>query len=218
MATLKTLLANYCRKTYFSGHDVPIKMGVYRPSVLSWSCVRKQFNYYKNFRDKKPEEIPDDVILLLAGGIVFHRLVQSLKDDNEKPYWSAVEVPCSINVRIAGGEDITILGHADAIRGEGSDKKVYEFKHTRSLPHKPSFEHQLQINFYMGALGIPRGILVYVGYVEGGGLGVREFPLAFSEWHLEHLITRAQVLHILLKEDSPPRCSCRGRIHENEII
>jgi hypothetical protein len=207
---LKQLLADYCRKTYFGNNPQPVKIGVYRPSILSWSCIRRQWNYYKEFSGKNPEEIPDDLILLLSGGIVFHRLIQSLKE-NGKPYWSATEVECSIEVEVAGGEKIKIVGHADAIKGKGLERTVYEFKHVRSLPSNAYFQHILQLNFYMGAMGITRGVLLYVGYLSNGGLTVREFPRLYSDWHMEHLITRAQTLHTLLVNDQAPRCSCKDK-------
>jgi hypothetical protein len=102
---LKQLLADYCRKKYFGKEAKPVQIGVYRPSVLSWSCVRKQYNYYTNFAGKSPEEIPDDIILLLSGGIVFHRLIQSLRQDGQK-YWDAVEVACSIEVPTPDGSTL----------------------------------------------------------------------------------------------------------------
>lgn len=209
---LQRLLADFCRKHYFAGHGVPVQIGVYRPSVLSWSCLRKQYNYYALLSGKEAKEIPDDTVLLLAGGVVFHRLVQSLRDNN-KPYWDKVEVECSVKVEVAGGE-IAIVGHADAIK----DGAVYEFKHTRTLPSKPTFPHVLQLNFYLAALRMLRGVLVYTGYDAEGGLSVREFPILYSDWHFEHLISRAQTLHVLLVNKEPPRCSCREKRHELETI
>jgi len=211
---LNKLLADYCRKVYLSGHSEPVQIGVYRPSVLSWSCIRKQWNYYKFLSGKKAEEIPDDIILLLAGGVVFHRLIQGLKDEQGRPYWDKTEIECSIEVNVAGGEKIKIIGHADAIRGKGMDKIVYEFKHVRQLPNKPQFPHLLQLNFYLGALGVNRGSLLYVGYLPHGGLAVKEFGWLYSNWHMEHLIARAQMLHTLLIHNEAPRCSCKNRVHE----
>jgi hypothetical protein len=194
-----------------------VQIGVYRPSVLAWSCIRRQWNYYKEFSGKNPEEIPDDVVLLLSGGIVFHRLIQSLKD-NGKPYWSETEAECSIEVKVAGNKKIKIIGHADAIIGKGVERTVYEFKHVRSLPYNAYFPHILQLNFYMGAMGISRGVLLYVGYLANGGLGIREFTRIYSDWHMEHLISRAQTLHTLLINNQPPRCSCRDKQCETSIF
>jgi hypothetical protein len=214
---IRRLLADYCRRTYFRDNPHPVEIGVYRPSILSWNCVRKQWNYYKEFSGKKSEEIPDDIILLLAGGIVFHRLIQSLREDG-KPYWSATEVECSIEIDVANRQRIKIVGHADAIKGKGTERTIYEFKHVRAIPREPQFAHILQLNFYMGALNISKGVLLYVGYLPDGGLDLKEFPRTFSHWHLEHLIARAQTLHTLLIHNEPPRCSCSNRIHEFETL
>lgn len=209
---LEKMLADYVRKNYFGQTKEPVKIGVYRPSVLSWSCIRKQWNYYKFFHKKKQEEIPDNVVLLLGGGIVFHLLLQQLKLE-DKRFWDDVEVECHIGVNI-GNSRIKIVGHADAIK----NRIVYEFKHTRTLPNKPYFQHQLQLNFYLAALRSLRGVLVYTGYDASGGLSIKEFPIFYSDWHLEHLITRCQTLHTFLTTNQAPRCSCRDRIHENVII
>jgi hypothetical protein len=181
---------------------------------LSWNCLRRQWNYYKFFHGKDPKDIPDDIVLLLAGGVVLHRLVQSLKTEEGKPYWSAVEVECSVEVEVLQGQKIKIVGHADAVRGKGLEKTVYEFKHVRSLPSRPLFPHILQLNFYLGALGVARGVLLYIGYLPNGGIDIREFNRIYSEWHMEHLINRAQTLHALLVNDQPPRCSCREKLCE----
>jgi len=209
---LTKLLADYCRRKYFGTNNQPIQIGVYRPSVLSWSCLRQQWNYYKELHDKTPEEIPDDVVLLLAGGIVFHRLIQQLTE-NGKRYWDKIEVECSIEVPLPTGT-IVIVGHADAIK----NGKVYEFKHVRTLPSKPKFNHLLQLNFYLKALNTVEGYLIYAGYNEFGGLAVREFPWYLSNWHFQHLVNRAETLHYLLISDQPPRCSCRDQRHEVVIL
>lgn len=215
--TIQKLLADYCRKKYFGENNQPVQIGIYRPSVLAWSCTRKQFNYYRFFDGKKPEEIPDDIVLLLAGGVVFHRLIQSLRDGEGKNFWDKVEVECSLDIEVAG-EKIKIIGHADAIRGRGVDEEVWEFKHVRTIPPNPHFAHKLQLNFYLAALKRVKGVLLYAGYDLDGGLKLKEFPHFYSDWYLEHLIQRAQMLHTFLVMDTPPRCSCRDRKHENLII
>lgn len=207
------LLADYCRKKYFGSNNTPVQIGVYRPSVLSWSCLRQQWNYYKNFHNKSPQEIPDDVVLLLSGGIVFHRLIQQLTTPEGRRFWDKVEVECSVEIALPT-EKIIIVGHADAIK----DGKVYEFKHVRTIPHKPHFNHILQLNFYLKALNIIEGYLVYAGYNEFGGIIIREFPWTLSNWHFQHLVNRAETLHYLLISDKPPRCSCRDQRHEFTVI
>jgi hypothetical protein len=214
---IKKLLVDYCRRSYFGNNNYPVQIGKYHASVLSWNCLRKQWNYYKEYSGKKPEEIPDDTILLLSGGIVFHRLIQSLKE-NEKLYWSEIEVKCSIEVKIKEGNIIKIVGCADAIREEGTKKIIYEFKHTRYIPQKPYFQHILQINFYMGALNIKNGVLLYVGYLPNGGLDIKEFPIEYSDWHMQQIINRAQILHTFLVNNIPPCCSCKDKKCEKETI
>lgn len=205
---LKKLLADELRRRYFGVNPNPVQIGVYRPSVLSWSCVRRQYNYYSEFAGKSPDEIPDEVVLLLGGGIVFHRMVQALEFQGQ-PFWDNVEVECKLEVALPSG-NILIVGHADCIR----NNEVYELKYTQRVPSNPHFQHILQLNFYLGALQKQKGWLVYCGPSTEGGLQIREFPHIFSEWHLEHLISRAQTLDLLLRNQTPPRCSCSDKRHE----
>lgn len=214
---VEKLLADYCRRKYFGEKRQPVKIGVYRPSVLSWSCVRRQYNYYTLFHQKTPEEIPDKTVLLLAGGVVFHRLIQSLKDEEGRSFWDKVEVECSLTTNLAG-DSVTIVGHADAIRRRDGEEEVWEFKHTRVIPPEPFFAHHLQLNFYLAALKKVKGVLLYTGYDAEGGLAVKEFPCLYSDWYLEHLIARAQMLHAFLLIGTPPRCSCRDHRHENDVL
>jgi len=205
MSEIEHLLAGYIRQRLFNNWEKP-RVGVYRASVVSQTCLRSKWNFYKHF--ERHDDLTTDMILLLGGGIVFHRMLQSIKVDGKR-YWDAVEIPCKIEEDF-GDEKVLLVGHADALK----NGVVYEFKHTRSTPRKAYFNHLLQLNFYLKALQKPEGRLVYVSYREDGGLTIKEFHLVYSESLYAFFINRAQELHIALKSSIPPRCSCKGRIHE----
>lgn len=206
MDGVKQLLIEYYRKAYFGGEASPPTVGVYWPKVLTWSCLRQQFNFFALYQGQK--ELPNEVILRLGDGTDFHRLVQKIAG---RHFWNKVEIPCQTVVEIAGGEKILIRGRADCIKGD----TLYELKQTMHLPYKPRFDHVLQANFYLGSLRMMRGMISYRGYDQSGAMDVREFPIIFSDWHFTHLINRAETLHVLLKSGQPPRCSCRNRRHES---
>lgn len=209
MSEIEKVLVGYIRQYLFANWERP-KAGIYRASVISQSCLRSKWNYYKHF--ERNNDLTPDMIMLLGGGIVFHRMLQGIRV-NGKRFWDAVEVPCKTTEKM-GDERVILLGHADAMR----NGIVYEFKHTRSQPRKAWFNHLLQLNFYLKALQKPEGRLVYVSYREDGGLVVKDFQLIFSESLYSFFVNRAQELHIALKSPVPPRCSCRGNIHEFQTI
>jgi len=213
---IQQILAMYCRQSYFKNDkEHKIRIGTYAPSILVGSCVRSQYNFYKSLQGKKPEEIPDEVILKLAGGVVFHRILQEFKPDGKKRYWDSVEIPCEHSFEVSQGkkkEFILVRGRIDATK----NGTIYEFKHTYRIPQKPKFQHLLQLHFYLGAMQKAQGVLGYIGYDEYG-IVVKEFPVVFSTWHFEHILNRAETLHIFLQNSTPPRCTCRSQEHEMEV-
>lgn len=210
MKALQKIIAAYCRESYFKlDKERKIQIGVYYPSMLVGSCYRSQYNFYTQYQGKKNEELPDEVILKLAGGVVFHRILQNFKLDGKK-YWDAIEVPCEYSFDTGKGK-ILIRGRIDAIK----DNVIHEFKHTYRIPQKAKFQHLLQLQFYLGAMQKARGQLDYIGYDEYG-MVLREFPVIYSQWHFEHLLNRAVALHLYLRHKEPPKCGCRTQEHEYE--
>lgn len=209
MSEVENVLADYIRKYLFRNWEKP-QMGVYRASIVSQTCLRSKWNYYKHFEHH--DDLTTDMILLLGGGIVFHRMLQSIKVGGKR-FWDAVEIPCKTEEAL-GDERVLLVGHADAMK----NGIVYEFKHTRSQPKKAYFNHLLQLNFYLKALQKPEGRLVYVSYREDGGLTIKDFHLVYSESLYAFFVNRAQELHIALKSPVPPRCSCRNKTHEIQTL
>lgn len=202
--SVRRIVLDYFRKQTRRRYKPP-QIGTYFPSVLTQSCLKGQWNYY--MMSIREGQIPDGAIMRMGEGTEWHRILQSYKG------WDGVEVKARMRVKVSqkAGDWITIRGRADSVKGD----TVYEFKRTSWLPHKPKFDHVLQINFYMAAIGKPKGVIVYAGNKDGD-FDVVEHPVLLSDWHVEHLKNRAMNLHIFLKNKEVPICSCRSRAHDIE--
>lgn len=201
---LQEELVKYLVKKQSRRYKVP-EVGVYYPSTLVQYCPRGPWNFYMMaLQDKK---LPDSFILHMAEGNVWHDLMEDLR------IWDSTEQSCKKRVDLEDGSHIWIRGRYDAVRGD----TVYDFKRTDRVPwgYKPKFEHVLQINFYMECLGKPKGVIAYIGTLNGQ-FGVYPFYHVLSDWHTQLLVNKAIALHTHLVYKSPPICSCRTKQHEIE--
>jgi hypothetical protein len=207
MKTLKSVsvkdeILKYFEAKAHKRYKLP-EIGVYFPSVLCNSCTKSQWNYYQ--MAIKEGKLPQSAILQMGEGTVTHELIQSLQ------IWDATEIPVKMKIN-TGNENIVIRGRADGVIGD----TVFEFKRTQYIPLKIRFSDALQINFYMEALGKPKGILVYIGYKSDRTFDVVERYWTLSDWHTNHLINRAITLHTLLKNKQEAYCSCRSKTHDQQ--
>lgn len=197
-------LLRHLRQEFFEKRYRIPKIGVYHPSILCRSCLKDQWNYYKV--TAALGQVSDDGVLRISEGLVWHSIIEKMG------CWTKTEAGVSRIVRLNSRETIEIRGRADAVVGD----TVYEFKKTAYIPAKPRFHHTLQLNFYMECLGKPRGVLVYLGPAKYGDFDVVEYYWSLSDWHTQHLIDRAVMLHRFLKSKDIPGCSCRSKWHDVE--
>lgn len=192
-----------------SGHLHLPKRGIYYPSMLVQSCPMQQWLHY--VISQREGKLPEDFLLRTYDGQLWHEEIQSIKGLFDK-----VEIPVSMRIKLSVGNYITIRGRADAIKGTNGSTVVYELKKTSSIPTKPKFAHVMQLQFYLRALNANSGIISYIGYDRYRNFRIEEFFITQSDWYFEQLVTKAQTLHVLLKDKhNPPRCSCRSKIHNH---
>lgn len=197
-------LLRFLRREFFEKRYRLPKIGVYHPSILCRSCLKDQWNYYKI--TTALGQVNDDDVLRISEGLVWHSLIEKME------CWTKTEVGVRRIISLNKYETIEIHGRADAVNGDA----VYEFKKTAYIPAKPRFQHILQLNFYMECLGKPQGVLVYLGPAKYGNFDVVEYYWSLSDWHTQHLIDRAVMLHRFLKSKDIPGCSCRSKWHDVE--
>lgn len=203
---LQEELVDHLRRKRLRKHRLP-QVGVYYPTTLVQPCTRAQWNFYKMTIEQK--KFPDGFVLKTSEGTVWHEMLEELN------VWDEIEGVAKMRVPLEGGSFITIRGRYDAIRGD----TVYDFKRTERVPwgYKPKFNHLLQLNFYMEALGKPKGVIAYIGY-DGQNFRIKEYYHVLTDWLTQTLINKALTLHGHLVNDVPPVCTCRNRIHEVEWL
>lgn len=200
---LQCELVTFLRKKRMRKYKLP-QVGVYYPTTLIQNCVRGQWNFYKMCISEG--RFPDAFVLKTSEGNAWHEMLETLG------VWDATEVSVKAPIKLGDGSRIWIRGRCDAIRGD----TVYDFKRTEWVPYrKPKFDHLLQLNFYMEALGKPKGVLAYIGY-HNGNFTIKEYYHTLSDWHTEILTNRALALHGYLIHGEPPVCTCRDKRHEIE--
>jgi hypothetical protein len=186
-------------------YQIP-KIGVYHPTLLVQNCLRGQWNFF--MISIQEQRLPDAFILQTSEGTVWHDMIEKLK------VWDAVEQKVSMTIPVEGeGGKIKIVGTYDALRGD----TIYDFKRTQRVPwgYRAKYPHRLQINFYMAALGKPKGVIAYIGY-EGAEFKIKEYYHVLTDWMTDQLINKALTLHTHLVHNVPPVCSCRSKRHEIE--
>lgn len=200
------LVESLRRKRKVEKYHLPV-IGKYHPSLLVQTCLRGQWNFYKiAIQDQR---LPDDFILKTSEGLVWHDMLEAL------PIWDMTEQIVRMKVPLEGEsrKHITIIGKYDAVRGD----TVYDFKRTERVPwgYRAKYPHRLQINFYMAALGKPKGVIAYIGY-EGRDFKIKEYYHVLTDWMTEQMMNKALTLHTHLVHDVPPVCTCRSKVHEIE--
>jgi CRISPR-associated protein Cas4 len=115
-------------------------------------CLRKV--YFD--RVKPPTPSPNEFVKLV-GDEAHRRILEVLKDEGYQ-----VEVPIKLQIK-----NVTIVGRVDAVKLDGSEPHVIEFKVVEEVPDKPYDTHLMQLNLYLLAMRVKRGYLVYISRKDG---------------------------------------------------
>ncbi|MBI2183321.1 MAG: PD-(D/E)XK nuclease family protein [Thaumarchaeota archaeon] len=169
------------------------KTGSYYPSMIG-ACLRKQYYAYSI------GEVPDDgALAIFATGRGVHDAVADALDNSGVLKVEAREVEVSLpfgEAVLHGRIDLVVA----SLRGE---KIAIEVKSTSRIPEEP-FEHQvLQLQTYLHATGLGKGVLLYWDKRHGAKKG---FVIEKERLSLEKLEHRVGALHkSLVSKEPPPR-------------
>jgi len=194
MIDFNQLIDKYLEREY-----KPKSIGRYYPSEIG-GCLRKTWFSYKF-----PKKADTSLIRIFEAGNMLHEFVTSVlkseKNDNVELIKS--EMPIKIETK-----DFIISGRIDnLVLIKINNKEVLvEVKSTKFLPKEAKPEHEIQLQLYMRATGIDKGILLYI---QKDNLQTAQFPVKHDKLISEKIIKRFEVLHKALVSGEMPEAEAR---------
>jgi len=176
-------------------------IGRYYPSEVG-QCMRKSW-----FSFKMPKQIEPGVTRIFEAGNLLHGFVVDVLKSDKTPEVTLIESESPLKMKI---DDFEISGRIDdIIRLERNGEKILvEVKSTKSMDflREPSDQYMMQLQFYMHATGIHKGIILYV---EKNTLKSKSFATEYDPRLAETIIDRFRTLHLSLKNNSIPHAEAR---------
>jgi CRISPR-associated protein Cas4 len=149
-------------------------------------CLRKA--YYQRIRATVPTPIE---FLKIVGNDVHLKLQDVLREEGYQ-----IEVGVSIKIG-----DFKLIGRVDALKDDGENTHLIEFKTVEEVPQEPYESHVLQVQAYLLMTGLEKGYLVYLARKDGR---IKVFKIHKDKKALKRLVERAYILYKALKEKVPP--------------
>jgi CRISPR/Cas system-associated exonuclease Cas4 (RecB family) len=180
--------------SFLSRKSKPKIVGKYYPSEAG-NCLRKSWYSYKY-----PKEIDPEVRKIFEMGNLLHDFVSEVLKSEKTPSVELLKSELPFKIKV---DDFIISGRADNLIRVKSSGKTYlvEVKSTKYLLKKPKKQNIIQLQLYMHALGIHKGIILYV---EKSRLQSNLFEIEFDQKIVEDSLNRFRKLHKSLKEESIP--------------
>lgn len=172
----------------------PKQIGRYYPSEIG-SCMRKTWFSYK-----KPREVKAELLRIFEAGNLLHEFISEVIKSEKNPEVELIKQEMPI---IVDEKDFIISGRVDnlvLVKIENKEVLV-EVKSTKFLKEKPSEENVMQLQFYMHATGIHKGILLYI---QKDNLQTKWFEIPYSKEQAEEIINRFRLLDKCLKLNEMP--------------
>jgi CRISPR-associated protein Cas4 len=149
-------------------------------------CLRK--SYYQRIRAVAPTPVE---FLKIVGDDVHLKLQEVLREEGYQ-----VEVGLSIKIN-----EFKLVGRIDALKDDGEDPHLIEFKTVQEIPQEPYESHVLQVQAYLLMTSLEKGYLVYLARKDGR---VKVFRVRKDKKALKKVVERAYILFKALKEKTPP--------------
>jgi CRISPR-associated protein Cas4 len=155
-------------------------------SEVAGPCLRR--GYYQRVRAVAPTPVD---FLKIVGNDVHLKLQDVLREEGYQ-----IEVGLKIKI----GE-FMLIGRIDALKDDGEDPHLIEFKTVQEIPQEPYESHVLQVQAYLLMTGLEKGYLVYLSRKDGR---VKVFKVVKDKKALKKLVERAYIFYKALKEKTPP--------------
>jgi CRISPR/Cas system-associated exonuclease Cas4 (RecB family) len=183
----------------------PKGVGRYYPSEAG-NCLRKVWYSYKYPKDIDPEKRK-----IFEMGNILHDFVVEVLKSEKTPSVRLLESEVPFTLKV---DDFLISGRVDTVIVVKLDGKKYvvEVKSTRFLFDEPQKHNIMQLQFYMHALKIHNGMLLYI---EKNSLQSKVFEIKFDQEIVNKVLERFRKLHKCLVENVLPLPE--ARINKDEM-
>lgn len=182
------------------------EIGRYYPSEIG-SCLRKVWFSYK-----QPKETPKELRRIFEAGNILHDFVARVLQSEKNPEVELIQSEIPLRVDNLG---FVISGRIDdllLVKKDGR-KVLVEVKSCKSLQYvdKPNPTYVAQLQFYMWALRIHYGIILYV---EKNTLNSKVFAVEYDEGHAQEILERFRCLdeHLQHEKMPPPEAKMKPEI------
>ena len=177
------------------------EIGRYYPSEIG-SCMRKIWFSYKI-----PKETPKELLKIFEAGNILHDFVVRVLKSEKNPEVELLQSELPFELAV---DDFTISGRVDdlLLLKEMEKQILVEVKSCKSLFYidRPLNHNVSQLQFYMWALGVHNGILLYV---EKNTLNSKVFTIKYNEEAGKQILERFKKLHKHLKDDTIPEAEAK---------
>jgi CRISPR-associated protein Cas4 len=155
-------------------------------SEVSGPCLKRAYLQRIKAAAPTPTEF-----LKIVGNDVHLKLQDVLKEEGYQ-----IEVGVSIKI----GE-FKLIGRVDALKDDGENPHIIEFKTVQEAPQEPYESHVLQLQAYLLMTNLEKGYIVYLSRKDGR---VKVFKVVKDKKALKKVVERAYILYKALKEKTPP--------------
>ncbi len=183
----------------------PKSIGRYYPSEIG-GCIRKTWFSYKN-----PKKVKAELMRIFEAGNMLHEFVSEVIRSEKNPEVELIKDELPVKIE---GKDFTISGRVDNIVlvKVNGEQVLIEVKSVKFFPVKPQKQHITQLQLYMLATNIHKGIILYI---EKDNLQTKWFDVDYDEKKAESIIEKFSILDKSLKEDKMPMAEAK---QNQEII
>lgn len=166
--------------------------GRYYPSHIGY-CLRRQFYTYLEGEEPTPEQLA-----ILATGRGVHRIVVDSLRESGRVKIERVEERVSMRIT----DEAELAGRVDILVAEvDGGRVIVEVKSTSKIPSSPHPHHLMQIQVYLRATGLERGVLVYWDKRRGA---IKAFNVDRDDDVFKRVVDRVVKLHDNIKRGEPP--------------
>ena len=174
----------------------PKQIGRYYPSEIG-GCLRKIWFTYKIPKETRPE-----LTRIFEAGNILHGFVVDVLKSEKIPEVELLETESSLKMEIG---DFAVYGRVDDIivLKHKNEKILVEAKSCKNIESiiEPSPAYIMQLQFYLYATGIRKGIILYI---EKNNLRSKTFTYDYDEEIAMEAIERFKKLHKSLKNNILP--------------